>query len=438
MSIRNCLKSLLLIACAAVLAGCGSDEGILSPGPSATEFDAEAAVAWMDLAMTAVKTERLSPPVAARLYGYATVALYEAVVNGIPGNRSLVGQLNDLSEMPDFGDERYHWPTVANAAVATILRSLLANGSALTLNSISALEDQLNQDYAGETDADTFERSADKGKLVGLAIFDWSLRDGYPTLNNCAWTPPAGAGLWVPTPPAYAAALQPCWGNLRPFVIDNGTICEPGPPPQFSEGVGTPFYDEMMEVYNTVENLTAEQTTIANFWADNPGATMTPPGHSISIASQIIEQEQADLGAAAECFVRVGIAVGDAFIACWNAKFDYLLLRPVTCIRDLVDPDWLSPVATPPFPEYPSGHSVQSGAVAEVLTDMFGEDFTFTDHTHDDLGFTPRSFDSFFEFADEAAISRLYGGIHFRSAIENGIEQGKCIGEKINALQFKM
>ncbi len=438
MSIRNCLKILLLITCAVVLAGCGSDEGILSPGPAATEYDAEAALAWMDLAMTAVKTERLSPPAAARIYGYATVTLYEAVVNGVPANRSLVGQLNDLSELPEFGDERYHWPTVANAAAATILRALLANGSALTLNSISALEDQLNQDYAGETDADAFERSADKGKLVGLAIFDWSLRDGYPTLNNCAWTPPTGEGLWVPTPPAYAVALQPCWGNLRPFVIDNGTICEPGPPPQFSESVGTPFYDEMIEVYNTVADLTDEQETIANFWADNPGATMTPPGHSISIASQIIEQEQADLGTAVECFVRVGIAVSDAFIACWNAKFEYLLLRPVTSIRDLVDPDWLPPVETPPFPEYPSGHSVQSGAVAEVLSDMFGEDYAFTDHTHDDLGFTPRSFDSFFEFADEAAISRLYGGIHFRSAIENGVEQGKCIGEKINALQFKM
>lgn len=432
------LGSVLLLLATLILAGCGSDGNPVSPGPAADEYDADVAIGWVQLTMDLVKAERLSPPVAARLYGYTTVTLYEAVVHGMPANRSLVGQLNNLSELPEFGNDRYHWPTVANAAVATILRSLLANSTSTTLNAISAREDANNADFAAETDEATHTRSVERGKLVGLAIFGWALNDGYPTLNNCAWTAPTGAGIWAPTPPAFASALQPCWGNLRPFVLSNGAQCLPGPPPQYSEAIGSTFYSEMIEVYNTTKILTAEQQAVANFWADNPGATMTPPGHSLSIAGQVLEQEDANLGQAAECYARVGMAVADAFIACWYTKYEYLLLRPITCIRDLVDDEWTSPIATPPFPEYTSGHSVQSGAVAEVLTAMFGDDYAFTDHTHDELGMAPRAFDSFDDFAEEAAISRLYGGIHFRSAIENGLEQGRCIGERINALQFKM
>jgi len=223
---------------------------------------------------------------------------------------------------------------------------------------------------------------------------------------------------------------------MRTFVISSGAACEPGPPPLYSEEETSQFMVEAQEVYETASNLTAEQLTIAQFWADNPGQTGTPPGHSIMILTQILETEDANLEIAAEGYAKLGMAVADAFIACWWTKFEYDYLRPITCIRDLIDPNWLSPVSTPPFPEYSSGHSTQSGAAAQVLTGMFG-DMAFTDHTHDSRGMAPRSFSSFFEFADEAAISRLYGGIHFRSAIELGVDQGSCIGEEVSALPFK-
>lgn len=435
--LRRWLAPISLVVALAIFAGCSEDSNPVAPGKRANEYDAEMAIAWFDLAMTVVKNEKLSPPLASRLYGYTGVTLYEAVVNGLPANKSLAGQLNELTAMPEFGNDRYHWPTVANAAIATILRNIIGNGSAASINAIESMEADNNEEFRAQTDDATFTRSVERGQLVGLSIANWARNDGFPELNNCAYTPPAGPGRWVPTPPAFAAALQPCWGSLRPFVLSSGAQCMPGPPPTFSESPTSPFYQEMMEVYNTSVNLTDEQLTIARFWSDDPVQTATPPGHSISILNQVLALEDADLGLAAEAYAKVGIAVADAFIACWRTKFEYNLLRPVSCIRDLVDENWLSTLTTPPFPEYTSGHSVQSGAVAQVLTDMFGTNYAFVDHTHDGRGFAPRSFASFDAFATEAAISRLYGGIHFRTAIDVGVEQGECIGDAVNALEFR-
>ncbi|NJN83377.1 MAG: vanadium-dependent haloperoxidase [Caldilineaceae bacterium] len=197
-----------------------------------------------------------------------------------------------------------------------------------------------------------------------------------------------------------------------------------------------------MEVYSAVKNLTPEQEQIALFWADDPGKTFTPPGHSIAIATQILRGQHASLALAAETYARVGLAVGDAFIGCWHAKYVHNLVRPITYIQSFIDPTWntpniTDPVITPPFPEYPSGHSTQSGATASVLTALFGDEYRFTDNSHAELGLAARTFNSFDEFADEAAISRLYGGIHYRPAIELGVDQGRCIGEQVNKLAWK-
>jgi PAP2 superfamily len=255
--------------------------------------------------------------------------------------------------------------------------------------------------------------------------------------NFPPYVPPTGPDLWVPTPPAFQSALQPSWGRNRCFAIAEGTAIPPGNHPAFSEQPGSAFRTEALEVYTTVNGRTPEQDAIARFWSDDPGATATPPGHSISITTQVLRREQASLARAAEAYARVGIAVSDAFVACWHQKYAYNLLRPVTYIQRLVDPSWLPPLATPPFPEYPSGHSVQSGAAFQVLTDMFGDGYAFVDYTHDSRGLAPRSFGSFLEAADEAAISRLYGGIHFRAAIVNGITQGRAIGRAVTALPLR-
>ena len=185
------------------------------------------------------------------------------------------------------------------------------------------------------------------------------------------------------------------------------------------------------------QNLSPEQRAIARFWSDDPMLSPTPPGHWISIALQIFERDKVALDKSVDVLARLGIAEADAFIGCWDSKFQYDLLRPVTYIRRTIDPKWESLLNTPPFPEYPSGHSTQSGAAAVVLTNMFGENFAFEDATHARDGIKPRAFPSFWAAAEEAGISRLYGGIHFRAAIERGLEQGRCIGAFVNALRTR-
>jgi hypothetical protein len=154
----------------------------------------------------------------------------------------------------------------------------------------------------------------------------------------------------------------------------------------------------------------------------------TPPGHWISIAMQVLDNEEAPLDRNVDVMARLGITVADAFIGCWDAKFKYDLVRPVTYIKRNIDKKWETLLITPPFPEYPSGHSTQSGAAATVLTAVFGENYAFEDRTHEADGLIPRKYASFWTAAEEAGISRLYGGIHYRAAIVEGLQQGRCIG----------
>lgn len=407
---------------------------------AATEFDATVATAWFDLVGRLIRgTPGYSPPVASRALGCLGVGLYEAVVPGMPDHVSLAGTLHALPPMPAIGhNAAYHWPSVANATMGAMARSLFPTAPEALQAEIDALEAQL----AADVPRGILLRSFDRGRQVAAAVDSWARSDGghegYLRNFPAGYVPPAGPGLWVPTPPAFQPALQPTWGTNRSMAIEQTLACDPAPPPAFSSDSGSPFHAEALEVYQTVNGLTTEQREIALFWSDDPGRTSTPPGHSISIVGQILRQQDRSLADAAVAYARTGVAVCDAFIACWRVKYRYNLLRPITYIRSQIDTGWGDPLplVTPPFPEYTSGHSVQSAAAAEVLTATFGT-VAFTDHTHDARGLAPRSFGSFTAFAQEAAISRLYGGIHYRSAIERGLEQGRCIGTAVASIPLR-
>jgi hypothetical protein len=310
------------------------------------------------------------------------------------------------------------------------LRTHFSSATAGSLASIDALEQQFAASFENHVPRPALLRSITHGRSVAEAIATWAAQDDLSIWDNCAWTAPVGPGLWSPTPPGFTAPHQPCWGRLRPFVLSSGAECAPPPPPAFSIDPESPFFEEAMEVYVTTRAVTPEQNAIALFWADSPGQTATPPGHWVSILNQIAVQERLSLAAAAEAYARLGIAVADSFISCWNVKYVHNLLRPVTFIQQNIDTGWTSLIPTPAFPEYTSGHSVQSAAAATVLADLLGT-LAFTDATHSGAGLPPRTFESLEQVAGEAAISRLYGGIHYRSAIEKGMAQGRCIGQAI-------
>jgi len=425
----------------ALLAGCDANNDAETMSVPATTQSAATATAWFDLQLQLVQqTAGFTPPVASRAFAYSGVALYESVVHGMPENQSLAGQLHELASVPQpDGNAVYYWPAVANAALASIARQLFAPATAENVAAIDELEGNLAASYTDEAGPLVLERSAAYGRAVAIAIFEWSRSDGgdegylhnFPT----SYVPPSGPGLWVPTPPAFQPAMQPYWGSNRMFWL-TPSDCADGAPPEYSEEPCAEFFCEGKEVYETSLSLTPEQEQIARFWADDPMMTATPPGHSISIVTQVLEQNDATLDVAAEAYAKVSIAVADAFISCWAMKYQFNVLRPVTYIRAIIDPAWTPLINAPPFPEYPSGHSAQSGAAAQVLTDMFGT-MGFTDHTHDARGLPARSFDSFFAAADEAAISRLYAGIHYRSAIEDGLDMGRCVGVTVSALPVR-
>jgi PAP2 superfamily protein len=402
----------------------------------------DVASAWFEELYDVVKAESTAPPPASRIYGITAVALYESIVTATRENRSLVGQLNELPPLPRPNKhKKYHWPAVANIVLANTIRGLYPTISQASLDAINALEESIASEQRDSVPPRVYERSVAHGLAVAGAILDWASTDGFSTYNNCAYVPAPVPGAWKPTPPAFNPnPLQPCWGFLRPMVLTEGE-CPPPPHPAFSTDAGSDFYAAGLEVRDVVLGLTEAQKTIASYWADGPGSTGTPTGHWIAIVSQFARNDELSLAEAAEAYARVGIAIHDALIACWSAKYTFNLQRPVTYVNENIDAGWLPFIGTPAFPSYTSGHSTQSGASARILTDMFGSK-SFTDTTHVDHGLVPpqepRTFASFEEAAAEAAVSRLYGGIHFSFDNEEGLGAGQCIGQAIqDRVRFK-
>lgn len=444
---NNILYFVLFLTAIIVFNSCKNDDDSFVELET-SDYSSDVVLSWVDLTLKLTKeTPGFSPPVAARVYGYSGLALYESVRHGMPGYKSLEGQLVDFNAgtIPAINENaEYHWGAVANATLNVFLKSCFQTTSASNLALISDLEEQYRTQFQSEVSSEVLDRSIAYGESVGNAMLNFANTDGQSECYNSnfpdTYVVPTGDGLWEPTSPDNPIPLQPYWGDVRPFMNENVEDLLPVAPPAYSTDSGSEFYAEVIEVYEAVNNLTDEQKVIAEFWSDDPGNTATPPGHSYSIMMQILSDEGADLARTAEVYAKLGMGVHDAFVSCWNAKYHYNLVRPITFIHDNIDDTWSIPLATPPFPEYTSGHSVQSGATAQILTDLFGENYSFTDRTHvnrTDIDGSPRAFTSFFDFADEAAISRLYGGIHYRAAIDIGVEQGVAVGENIATLEFK-
>jgi hypothetical protein len=429
---RVLLRRAAVTATGVAAAGLVAADPASAAYPDASHYSADVPAAWFELSLDLVRTTPgQGAPIAARAFGYAGVALHESIAPGTPRRRSLAPRLNGLRATPTGGGA-HHWPTVANSALASMMRKLFAAAPAAGAQAIDDLERGFADGARATLPLAVYRRSVQRGEDVARRVFEWSAGDGSDAMHP-PWVPPVGPDKWVPTPPDFAPAVLPYWGTVRPLALPSGASYPPPPPPPYSEAPGTAFYDEAFECYSVGRSLTAEQEAIARFWADAPGVTATPAGHTVSILNRLVRARDMRLDRGAEAYAKVGIAVADAFIACWHTKYQYNLVRPVTYIRRVIDATWTPLLVTPSFPEYTSGHSVQSGAAAEVLTRLFGR-VAFVDHTHDRLGLPARSFDSFAAAAQEAAISRLYGGIHYRSAIDVGLRQGRAVGQRASAV----
>ncbi len=310
-------------------------------------FSSDVAVKWMNMQIRLMSTASGIPNVAfTRPFAYSGIALYEAVQPGMPAYQSLEGQLNGLSGLPKTGHGlAYHWPSCANAALAYINKQMFPTTSAANKTAIDSLETALNAQYQGEADAGAISRSIAFGKTVAQKVFEWSETDGYLHASD-AYTLPTGPGLWVPTAPALAAASTPYLGKMRTVVPGSGNNTQPGAPTTYSENPASDFYLMAKEVYDVSQALTPEQIAMAFYWRDVPG--VTTPGHYVSILKQVLEKEKPMLDKAAIAYALAGISVIDAAISCWQTKYHYNLVRPITYIRTVLGHATWSPLFSTP------------------------------------------------------------------------------------------
>ena len=423
------LRSSRLLLLGALLAtACQEDKTTAPPpSPAAPVYSGDVVSSWLAMQL---KLALAAPGggAAPRRFAYSSIALYEAVAPGLAGYQSIAPQLNGLGALPVAGkDLAYYWPACANAAAAAINRSLYPTASAASKATIDSLEEATVASYKDQP-ADVLTRSAAFGQQVAAAVSAWARTDGSD--DATPYTPPVGAGLWVPTAPAFAPAALPNWSRCRPLVLNSDAGADQGPPVPYSTDPTSAYYAQAQEVFNIGQNLTADQRTIALFWNANSWH---------NVLRQVLATQKPSLDAAAAAFAQVSIAMSDAQISLFKSKYQYNAVRPITYIRTVTgQPGWNALIPTPPHPEYPAGHSVTSGAAAEALTLAFGPNYTYTDKPYNVAGVVPRSYNSFDEAATEAGVSRVYGGIHYRKTTEVSLLQGKTIARNLaDKLKFK-
>jgi membrane-associated phospholipid phosphatase len=451
--------------------------------PAASEVDPRMLSEWMHVLYGSIRVERLSPPVASRLAAYASTALYAGLASARPSLRPLDGALNDLPDLPRAADAASVDATiVAVTAERMVLDSLMAEALPTTRAAIARLADSLVADRQAQGVGDVVrERSDSLGRAIGAVLVAWAGRDGFAGTRGRAYVPPVGDALWVNDNPAstfatqnlsgvselitmdnpanqqraentgdrglilsrpkptgagtmlpvnVAGATEPYWIEQRPFVLTSWNACPIDDPPPYSTDTASVLYRNAKAVYDLSRSLTEDQRTIAYYWADNPGESGTPVGHWLSIAAQLIDERALSADDAARLLLATSLSQGDAFIAAWGYKYTFNLLRPRTYIRRVIDSTWEPLLVTPPFPEYPAGHSTQSAAAATVMTGLLGAQ-ALADSTSVTLGHAVRTFASFTAASDEAGMSRRYGGIHYEIGDLSGRAVGRCVGERV-------
>lgn len=380
----------------------------------------------------------LTPPVASRLYAYANIAYYEALRSPEDSSYSylpLLQGFDSLTKLPAKG-------SVDHRFAASMSFMKVAKALAFSKDSIASKEKVILSQFQDLSSA-VQKASLSWADTVAAHILKRATQDNYKLTRGMPKYSVFGEkGKWVQTPPEYADATEPHWRLIKPLLLDSASAFKPVPPPIYDLAPSSKYYQELKDVYDVSKSITPEQDTIAQYWDDNPFVTkhaghftyankkITPVGHWIGMLAIFSRMTNTSEVKTAQAYAMIAAAIFDGFISCWDEKFRTSTVRPITVIREVFESEWNSLLQTPPFPEYTSGHSVISAAAATTATAIFGTNLAFHDTTEVKYLNMSREFTSIQQAADEAGISRLYGGIHFRSAIEQGKTQGNRIGER--------
>lgn len=425
-------RILAMLPCFLFIAGCSH--------PKKVQLLSDATVLHnnMDQLTQVIIYDVFTPPVASRIYGYTSLASYEAMRYADPKYCSIMAQLKGFATPPEpKKGKSYNYALAATKAFFTVAHKIT-----FSVDTLKKYEDKVYAMYKSNLDDSTYTRSVNFGEQIGKLILKRAAVDNYPqTRGKPKYLGENSPAKWRPTPPDYMDGVEFCWGTMKAFAIDSSGQFPPPPPPPYSEDKNSAYVKQYVDVYHTNKNLTGEQTEIARFWDDNPfviehnghlmfaDKKITPGGHWIGITTIACKKTHANGVKTAQAYALTSIALYDAFICCWEVKYKYSYARPVTNINEKLDHTWLPLLQTPPFPEYTAGHSTISAAAAVMLTHVFGDNFEFQDTS--DLKYIglQRHFKSFLLAAQETAMSRYYGGIHYLNSSLAGAAQGRQLGD---------
>lgn len=381
-----------------------------------------------------------TPPVAARIYSYTALAAHETLRHLDGKEPSITSRLKGFPKMPEpQKDKKYNYVLAASAAFYTTVREMT-----FSKDTISKFEKETYAPFKDLLDETTYNNSIEFGKAVSAGIMGRAKADNYKETR--AMEKYFGSdqdGKWRPTSPDYLDAVEAYWKKIKTLSLDSSSQFDPAPPPPFSRDTTSQFYKMNREVFDVVNNLTKEQQDVAYFWDDNPFVShhrghltyntkkQTPGGHWMGITSIACRKSNADAVKTARAYALVAVGLFDAFISCWDTKYRYNFIRPISVINDWFNKNWEPYLQTPPFPEYTSGHSTISASAATILTGLFGDNFAFHDDADKEYIGMERDFTSFLQASQEASVSRLYGGIHFRLSLDTGLEAGKKVGANV-------
>jgi hypothetical protein len=426
------------------LAACTKDSTTFSELSQAKIESGKVATDWLKLSVELTsETPGYTAPIATRTFAYLGIGIYETVVLGIEGQPSLQGKIQGLQpqSLPViYEGGQVYWTVAVSECMNSLFKKFYRNAPPAGLKKIQDLYMAQKAYLPDNADQEVIAKSSQFGLMMAEAIYKYSVTDGQEEafLNNYPtnYSAPKGQGLWAPTSNQIKKPLLPYWGTVRTFSSLT-EFTDPVNPPVYSTESNSVFYAYALDVRNRVLNLDDATVNMVRYWNDDQERSLSLAGHMVSILVDLLNREQKDLEFSARAIGKLTMGLHDVTVASWRVKYKYNMLRPETYIREHIDRNFISLISSQSTPEYSASQAAVAMVGSEVLSEIFGYNYAFTDRTHEfrkDIDGTPRAFKSFRHMAEEINMSTLYGGIHYRFSLEAGQKQGLQIGKNINRL----